>query len=404
MRMRSSVVCRPTGPLERTVRRFSGRSAPTSVACRRRGGSGMLGSRPGIPSRSAAASDISNPIFSSRSITPAKPHLQCSHAMITEEIPKMQAGGPVLTTMVLARPLTSMRALILGAGLVLAALAPSMARAQGEPRLPDLMAAGDEAFASARYDDALRSYSQVLRRDSTSAHAIFRVATLLGWRNEFDQSIGLFRKYLTLSPDDAAGRIALARVIAWSRDFPQALAMCDTMLRENPENRDAALLAAQATAWSGQYEGAAERYDRWLARHPGDAEAWNALAQVWQWCGRTGRARDALRHAVAVEPTNAAALAQLQRTDAALSASVEPGITSTDDSDENRTVTYLIRAGFAAPWNARAQADAIYRSADLGVARGTSATVRASSSWTPIGGSWTLRGGLGAARLGGDGG
>jgi tetratricopeptide (TPR) repeat protein len=292
-----------------------------------------------------------------------------------------------------------MRALTLGTGLLAFATLASSLRAQGEPRVPELLAAADQAWSAARYDDALRGYSEVLRRDSTSARAVFRVATLFAWRNDLDHSIALFRKYSTLAPSDADGRVGLARALAWRGDLSQAQAICDSVLAGNPDNREAALLTAQTEAWSGRLEVAAEHYERWLARHPDDADGWNALAQVWRWSGRSDRAREALRHALAADPTNATALAQLPWTEVALSPSIEPAVTSTDDSDNNRTLTYVVRAGFAAPWSARVQTNASYRAADLGVAHGTSASVLASSSWTPLDGSWTVRGEVGAAQL-----
>jgi tetratricopeptide (TPR) repeat protein len=295
-----------------------------------------------------------------------------------------------------------MRALIRTALPVIAlAIAPRIG-GQSDSRLPDLLATGDQAWASQRFDDALRSYSEVLRRDSSSTRALFRVATLLSWRNDFNESIALFRKYLTIVPADPDGRVALARVLAWDRAYASAIATCDSVLVANPENRDAALLAAQTIAWSGHFDSAAARYKQWLARHPSDAEAWNELAQLWRWSGRSEREREALRNALASEPTNATALARMPWTEVALSPSVEPGITSTDDTDRNRTVTYLVRAGLAAPWSARVHTDLSFRSADLGLAHGTSATARASSSWASIDGSWTIRGDVGVAQLGGD--
>lgn len=296
------------------------------------------------------------------------------------------------------RALSFRRSLV---AIAFASLAPVTSHAQGTTAVAELLAAGDEAWAAAKYDDALRLYGDVLRRDSTSARAVFRVGTLLAWRNDFDRSVALFRKYLTLAPGDADGRVALARTLAWRGDYRQALAVCDSVLAGNADNRDAALLAAQTTAWSGHLVAAAARYDRWLGRHPNDAEGWNGLAQVWQWSGRPERARDALRRALAADPTNATVLAQLAVTEVALAPSVEPGITSTDDSDQNRTLTYLVRTGFVAPWHARVQADASFRSADLEAVHGTSATVRAVSSWNPIDAAWTMRGELGLAQLDG---
>jgi tetratricopeptide (TPR) repeat protein len=283
----------------------------------------------------------------------------------------------------------------------LIALATSRAPAQSEPRLPDVLATADLAWTAGKYDDALRGYADVLSRDSSSARALFRVATLLAWRNEFDRSMLLFRKYLRLAPGDADGRVSLARTLAWNGQYGAALALCDSVARENPRNRDAALLGAQVLAWRGNLEGAAARYDRWLSAHPNDAEGWSLLAQVWTWSGRAEPARRALRRALEAEPSNAAALTQLQWTEVELAPSVEPAVSSTNDSDDNRATTYVVRAGFAAPWSARLLADATYRTADLALKHGTSATLRGSSSWTPLDGRWTLRAALGATRLDG---
>lgn len=283
----------------------------------------------------------------------------------------------------------------------LACLARVPAYAQSERRLSDLLAAGDQAWSAGNHGDALRLYSEILSRDSTSERALFRVATLLSWKNDLDHSIALFRRYVALSPGDAGGRVALARVLAWRGDFRQALSMCDSLLATDHDNRDAALLAAQVTAWSGHLVDAAVRYDRWVAEHPLDGEGWSGLAQVWQWAGRSERARQALQHALAVDPTNATALAQSAQLDAELSPSAEPGITSTDDSDQNRTITYLMRGGIVAPWSARLQTEASFRTADFGVAHGTSATLRTASSWAPLEAGWTVRGEIGLAQLDG---
>ena len=239
------------------------------------------------------------------------------------------------------RPLTTMRLPLLRlivALVALVTLAGARALAQSDTPMRALLAEGDRAWAAASYDDALRAYAEVLRRDSTSTPATFRVATLLAWRHDFGRSIALYRKYLTLAPGNADGRIGLARVLAWRGDYAQALAICDSVLADHPHYQDAALLANQVISWS-----------------------------------------------------------------AARSPSVEPTIISTDDSDRNRTLTYLLSAGISPPWSGRVQADASYRTADLGAAHGTSATLRTSTSWTPRG-AWTLRGDVGAVQLDGTGG
>jgi tetratricopeptide (TPR) repeat protein len=301
----------------------------------------------------------------------------------------------------LARPL-DMRITkrFLGLFAVLAtALTPKLATGQAEPRLSDILASADQAWSAGKYDDAFARYNDVLRRDSSSARAVFRVATLLGRRHDLDRSVSLFRLYTRLAPGDADGQIGLARSLAWRGDYDQAIAICDSVVAKNPRQRDAALLAAQAAAWSGRLRSAAARYQHWLAIHADDAEAWMGLARVWQWAGRAEETRQALRHAIAAEPDNADARGQLALARAALAPSFEPTVSTTDDSDDSRSTTYLVRGGLATPWNARVLGDASYRVADLGTRHGTSATLRASSSWSTLDGQWTMHGEAGAVRL-----
>lgn len=281
----------------------------------------------------------------------------------------------------------------------LAAAVPGAARGQSEPRVADLLASADQAWAARKYDDAFSAYQAVLRRDSTAGRAVFRMATLLGWRNDLDHSVSLFRLYLRLMPADEDGRIGLARTLAWRGNYDEAIAICDGVLASNPRERDAALLGAQAVAWSGKLQQAIARYEGWLSTHAQDADAWVALAQVWRWAGRPEETRQALRHAVAEAPNNADARVQLEWADVALSASFEPTITTTDDSDDNRATTYVMGGGLASPWSARLLANASYRVADFGAEHGTSAALRASSSLSPMNGRWTLRGEAGAVRL-----
>ena len=262
-----------------------------------------------------------------------------------------------------------------------------------------LLASADEAWAAGRYDDAFARYSQVLQQDSTSALALFRTATLLGWRNDFDRSIALFRLYVRLAPRDDDGRIGLARSLAWRGRYTESLALCDSILADNPKQRDAALLAAQGLAWSGHLESAIARYQRWLETHGDDGAAWVALALTWRWAGRPEETRRAADRALSVDPRSDAARRQLQWANAELSPSLEPTVTNTNDSDDNRSTLYLMQGGFAMPWGARVLGDARYRVADLDALHGTSTSLRASSSWSPVNGRWTVHGEVGATRL-----
>jgi tetratricopeptide (TPR) repeat protein len=283
--------------------------------------------------------------------------------------------------------------------LIAVLLAPAVAGSQNARPVADVLAAGDQAWTAGRFDDALERYQAVLQQDSTSLRALFRVATVLGWRHDLERSATLFRVYLRLAPHDDDARIGLARTLAWRGEYDHAIALCDSIVERDPRRRDAMQLGAQALAWSGNLHGAISRYEQWLSTHQNDAESWVGLANIWRWAGQPERTRQALQHAVAADPHNVDALTQLEWANVALSPFLEPIVSTTDDSDDNRSTTYLVRGSLASLLNARVLGDASYRVADFGAEHGTSTTLHGASTWAPGDERWMLRVEAGAARV-----
>ncbi|HUF28302.1 MAG TPA: tetratricopeptide repeat protein [Gemmatimonadaceae bacterium] len=285
--------------------------------------------------------------------------------------------------------------------LALHCVVPALAAAQSERRLSDVLEAADRAWTAQRHDEALAEYEEVVRRDSTASRALFRLATLLSWRNELSRSIRLLHEYARLEPGDDDARVALARTLAWSGHYDESMVTYDSVLARHPGHRDAVLGAAQTLAWSGRLTDAIGRHETWLRDNPDDADAWSALGRVCRWAGRPGAARRALRRAIEVSPGHQEAIAELRWVEVELAPSLEPAITTTNDSDDSRSTLYVVETGIAMPWGARLRAGASHRVAELAAARGTATTARVVTSWTPAGGRWTLRGEAGATRLDG---
>ena len=278
-------------------------------------------------------------------------------------------------------------------------LAPALAGAQRDRRLPDLLAAADAAWQAGNYDQAFTDYSEIVRRDSTSTRALFRLATLLARRTEFDAAIARFRQYCRLAPADDDGRVGLARTLAWAGRYGESIATYDSILTRTAAHRDATLGAAHALAWSGQLDSAIARYERWVRGHPADADAWTGMAQAWRWSGRPAVARQALQRALTAQPQHYEALAELRSLEASVAASIEPTVTSTNDTDRNASTTFGLRMGVPAAWNGPILVDGTLRVAALGTMRGTATTLRASTSWTALGSRFTFGGDVGATRL-----
>lgn len=280
-------------------------------------------------------------------------------------------------------------------------LAVTGARAQEPPSLEAMLSTADAAWREGDHARAAAAYEQVVRRDSTAAQAVHRLAILLSWRNELARAIELHRLYVRLEPRDDDGRIALARTLTWAERYTEAAAIYDSILARHAGHRDAVLGAAQLLAWRGDLTNAMARYEAWLGTHADDAEAWAGLGRTRSWAGRPAEARDALRRALALQPEQDDVRAQLRTVEAVLAPSLEPAVTTTDDSDHNRSTTIALEGGVAVPWGQRLVAGVRHRTADLGPAHGTATALRTATSWTSSDARWMLRGEIGATRLSG---
>src|SRR5450756_1083967 len=73
----------------------------------------------------------------------------------------------------------------------------------------------DSAYQAGAYPLAGALYEGIVTQDPSPASiAIFRLATLRSWDNQLDDAVALYRRYITLEPRDAEGRLALARTLA----------------------------------------------------------------------------------------------------------------------------------------------------------------------------------------------
>jgi tetratricopeptide (TPR) repeat protein len=173
------------------------------------------------------------------------------------------------------------------ASLLLAAIAlPATSALSQQP----LVVRADSAWTAESYALAASLYDEVVARDSSNSRAVFRLATLRSWDNQFDEGIRLFRRYIALEPRDTEGRMSLARVVAWSGQYAAAIAIYDSVLTASPDYRDAVLGRAQTLAWSGGLNDALSIYKKWVASHPTDREAALEYARALSWNGDLGEA------------------------------------------------------------------------------------------------------------------
>ena len=80
----------------------------------------------------------------------------------------------------------------------------------GQPPLPkDALARAQSAYDAGDYPAAGALFEAIVVQDPSPASiAVFRLATLRSWDNQFDEAIGLYRRYIVMEPRDVLRRRA----------------------------------------------------------------------------------------------------------------------------------------------------------------------------------------------------
>ena len=240
------------------------------------------------------------------------------------------------------------------------------------------LGAADSAYAAGEPALAERNYFAVLRLDPDNSHAVFRLAQLSLDRPQ--TALRLFRRYVTLEPQDAWGHIALADALARLGHTDDALAQYDTAEQRAPGDRDVRLGRARVLARAHRTDAAIALYERWTTTHPEDVEAWRELAVQRQAAGRARSAIAALEHAQARVP-NPATARRLRSLRATVAPWVETAGGGSRDSDGNQTAQLGLSIGAT-------RGDAVGLRVTSSVRRVRNGALSSSIYDAGLGGSW----------------
>lgn len=156
----------------------------------------------------------------------------------------------------------------------------------------------DQAWESGDLERARELYAERVAADSTDTLALFRLALLHGWNQEYRESIALFDKLIAVAPDNLDARIARARVFAWQDDLDGAVRALDDVVAEHPDYVPAIQALATFRSWAGEYDRAMELFRRIAELDPDNRDIHYQRARVLGWANRFDDARavyDSLR-------------------------------------------------------------------------------------------------------------
>lgn len=212
----------------------------------------------------------------------------------------------------------------------------------------DLMSSAEAAAAQSNYAEAIADYRKVLQISPNDQDASIRLARVLSWAKQYDESLDQYgrvlgdqkaqnyqtrlerarvlswaqkyddaiREYealnteLNSAPSTAISRrdvrLELARVESWAKQYDRSLSELDLVIPKNPtaEDKDALLLKARVLAYKQRYSQSVATYNKVIALSPNDQEAQFGKAQTLYWSGDLSRSRPVLRNIVSQQPNN----------------------------------------------------------------------------------------------------
>ena len=171
----------------------------------------------------------------------------------------------------------------------------------------------NQAWEAGNLDRARELYAERLAQDSTDTQALYRLALLRGWNQEYGESIALFNELIERSPANLEARISRARVFAWQDDLGRATRDLAELVEEHPDYVPAIEALATFRSWAGEYDLAMELFDRIEELDPDNRAVRYQRARVLGWANRFDDARAAYDSLLAEDPDDVTALLGLAR-------------------------------------------------------------------------------------------
>jgi tetratricopeptide (TPR) repeat protein len=256
----------------------------------------------------------------------------------------------------------------------------------------------EDAFARGDYRTARLLYDSVLRLDSLSPRALYRLAVLDSWDGKLARSLERFARLRRVEPADADIMVAHARVLSWAGRTRWSEALYDSVLATSPDRVDALAGRARAVAWDGDLDRAEALWRGALEAHPDDPEILLGLAQTLYWIGQPALAEGYAARARALAPNDQAVRDLFDQVRAERRPVVSLSMDAANDVDTNRFVA-LTGAFSASPRpDLRGTLRASWRRNSDPIAADHSSGIE---GWLvkSLHGGTSLRGGMGIRRL-----
>jgi protein O-mannosyl-transferase len=127
-------------------------------------------------------------------------------------------------------------------------------------------------------------------------------AAAVGYESWWQSDLTLYRRILSITPDNVAAQLDLSVVLMEHRQYDAGIRILDPVLQQEPQNAEALFDRGRA-AWETGDNATAERCFEQSAQLAPEVKRWLFLASVKLRVGKAKEAELAARQALAMEPT-----------------------------------------------------------------------------------------------------
>ncbi len=249
---------------------------------------------------------------------------------------------------------------------------------------------------SGSYASSIAIYDSVLTREPANRGAVLGRAQTLAWAGRFGESLAAYKQWTVARPNDREAAIEYARALSWNGQLGEAESLYTELSRTGNANARKGL--ARIIGWRGDLQRSERTWRQVLVTDPADAEALTGLAQVLSWQGRQTDAETALQLALRANPAYGDARALLRLVQADLRPSVTVAAVGTNDSDDNRSTSFVLDYAVRAPWTGTIGARFVERWANFAAIDSRADAVNFFGRWQPAATTWQLRADAGVTR------
>src|SRR5256714_5410768 len=239
------------------------------------------------------------------------------------------------------------------------------------------------------YGEAIATYDTLIATNQRTRDAVVGRAQTLAWSGRLDEALSAYKAWIGGHPIDRDAAMDYARALAWNGQLAEAEATYTELSRTG--NAAATKGLARVIGWRGELARSEQTWRRVLETDPNDPEALTGLAQVLTWQGRQGDAEAALELPLQANPSYGDARTLLRWVQADLRPSVTVTGLGINDSDNNRSTTFISDYTARAWWNGSIGARYTERSANFAAIDSRADAVNLFARWHPASTSWQVK-------------